>query len=63
MDTAVKPPQPQTSDAMQELRTIKDRLSIARLSRTPEEERAHMEKVMDKAKSALGDQIQMVAGK
>jgi hypothetical protein len=48
---------------MQELRTIKDRLSIARLSRTPEEERAHMEKVMDKAKSALGDQIQMVAGK
>jgi hypothetical protein len=47
----------ETSDTMEEVRRIKDQCSLARLSRTPEEEESHMKEVMKRAEARLGRPI------
>jgi hypothetical protein len=51
----------ETSDTMEEVRRIKDQCSLARLSRTPEEEESHMKEVMKRAEARLGRLIVTVS--
>jgi hypothetical protein len=47
----------ETSDTMENLRRVKEKCSLERLSRSPEEQKRHMEAVMKRAEAALGRPI------
>ena len=44
----------ETCKTLEEVRRIKRECSLERLSRTPEEERLHLEDVMKRAEAAMG---------
>jgi hypothetical protein len=51
----------ETYESLEEIRRIKEKCSLARLARTPEEQRLHSEKVVRMAEEAMGRSIK-VAG-
>jgi hypothetical protein len=48
----------ETDSVMEELQKIKERCSLARLTRTPEEQRRHSEDVMRRVEAAIGRPIE-----
>jgi hypothetical protein len=48
----------ETDSVMEELQIIKERCSLARLARTPEEQRRHSEDVMRRVEVAIGRSIE-----
>jgi hypothetical protein len=50
----------ETDSIMEELQIIKERCSLARLARTPEEQRRHSEDVMRRVEAAIGRPIETV---
>jgi hypothetical protein len=50
----------ETDEIMEELQVIKEKCSLARLARTPEEDRRHLDEVMKWAEEWLGRPIKTV---
>jgi hypothetical protein len=50
----------ETDEIMEELQKIKEECSLARLARTPEEDRRHLDEVMKWAEEWLGKPIKTV---
>jgi hypothetical protein len=51
----------ETYESLEEIRRIKEKCSLARLARTPEEQRLHTEKVIRMAEEAMGRPIRVAS--